>query len=136
MFALEKVGLRRCVRHAVVHLKNSNTTTDGGDPERPYLDIDAAEEGAGPGPWSSGPVEKVVGRVDEIESDRFIGKIQRENLCHTTTFGAYFDRVTRAFFRFSKRLLWALFWRQIDSGEAFFDKTRLVVVDFPKTEKF
>jgi hypothetical protein len=34
-----------------------------GDPEQPYLDIDAAEEGAGPGPWSSGPVEKVVGRV-------------------------------------------------------------------------
>jgi hypothetical protein len=47
------------------------------------------KRGVGPGPWSSGPVEKVVGRVDEIESNRFMGKIQRENLCHTTTFGAY-----------------------------------------------
>jgi hypothetical protein len=73
MFALEKVGLRRCVRHAVVHLKNSNTTTDGGDPERPYLDIDAAEEGAGPGPWSSGPAEKVVGRVGTSQID-LLGK--------------------------------------------------------------
>jgi hypothetical protein len=38
--------------------------------------------------------------LDEIEADRFIGKIQRENLCHATTFGAYLTGSLGHFFDF------------------------------------
>jgi hypothetical protein len=52
--------------------------------------------------------------LDEIESDRFIGKIQRENLCHTTTFGAYSIGSLGHFSDFQN----GFFGRQIDSGKA------------------
>jgi hypothetical protein len=102
MFALEKVGLRRCARHAVVHLKNSNTTTDGGTPNDLIWILMRRKRGPAlaPGPpvrlrkWSD------VLELHEIESDRFIGKIQRENLCHTTTFSAHLTGSLGHFFDF------------------------------------